>query len=57
MVQEPLYSSLEDECAARNFLRVAMRMRGCFICLVVDLLGDVCLAGPELVPGTLGLSR
>ena len=30
-------------------LRVAMRMRRCFACLVVDLRGDVCLAGPKLV--------
>jgi hypothetical protein len=29
-------------------LRVAMRMRRCFACLVVDLRGDVCLAGPKL---------
>jgi hypothetical protein len=30
-------------------LRVGMRMRRCFACLVVDLRGHVCLAGPKLV--------
>jgi hypothetical protein len=34
-------------------LRVAMRMRRCFACLVVDLRGDVCLAGPKLVSRSL----
>jgi len=57
MVKEPWYSSLEGECAARNYPRFAMRIRGRLVYLVVVLLGDVCLAGPELVARSLGLSR
>ena len=52
MVLEPLYPSREGEYTA-GLLRVAMQMHRCSVCAVVDLRGDVCLAGPELGLGTV----